>query len=31
MLVIFVLSCHWIWINRIWICMELSKKICDEI
>jgi len=29
MLVIFVLSCHWT--NRIWTCMELSKKICGEI
>jgi len=29
MLVIFVLSCHWT--NRIWICVELSKKICSEI
>jgi len=26
MFVIFVLSRHWI--NRIWICVELSKKIC---
>jgi len=29
MLVILVLSCYWT--NRIWICMELSKKICGEI
>jgi len=29
MLVIFVLSCHWT--NKIWTCMELSKKVCCEI